>query len=100
LPLTEPDFVVKRADVSFAIDGLRDDAPPPWVREAGHAYELIESDAVPYVRLKNAKDLLRYARHEAALSDRIRVLAALDEHSSLTVAEALMVFRETSPSRA
>lgn len=100
LPLTESDFVVKRADVSFAIDGLRDDAPPPWVREAGHAYELIESDAVPYVRLKNAKDLLRYARHEAALSDRIRVLAALDEHSSLTVAEALMVFRETSPSRA
>lgn len=29
LPLTEPDFVVKRADVSFAIDGLRDDAPLP-----------------------------------------------------------------------
>ncbi|WP_245498844.1 hypothetical protein [Rhizobium leguminosarum] len=96
-----PDFVVKRADVSFVIDGLRDDPPPPWVRDkvrdAGHAYELIERDAVPYVRLKNAKDLLRYARHEAALSDRIRLLAALDEDSSLTVAEALMVFRETKP---
>jgi len=107
LPLTDgqstyrADFVVKRADVSFVIDGLRDDRPPSWVRDkvrdAGHAYELIESDALPYVRLKNAKDLLRYARHEAALSDRIRLLAALDEHSSLTVAEALMVFRETKP---
>jgi hypothetical protein len=40
---------------------------------------------------------LRYARHEAALSDRIRLLAALDEYSSLTVAEALIVFRETKP---
>jgi hypothetical protein len=47
--------------------------------------------------LKNAKDLLRYARHEAALADRIRLLAALDECSSLTVSEALMVFRETKP---
>ncbi|UIK14457.1 hypothetical protein LZK80_36660 (plasmid) [Rhizobium leguminosarum] len=40
---------------------------------------------------------MRYARHEAALSDRIRLLAALDEYSGLTVAEALGVFRETKP---
>ncbi|MBY5370550.1 hypothetical protein HLI03_31510 [Rhizobium laguerreae] len=97
----KPDFVVERADLRFAIDGVRDDGAPDWAKaksiDAGFPYEAIAASALPRIRLKNAKDLLRYARHEAALSDRIRLLAALDEYSSLTVAEALIVFRETKP---
>jgi hypothetical protein len=98
----KPDFLVKRPDLSLAIDGSRDDeAAPSWARtksaEAGLRYEVIDASALPRIRLKNAKDLLRYARYEAALSDRIRVLAALDEYSSLTVSEALIIFRETKP---
>lgn len=96
-----PDFVVKRSDRSVMIDGVREDAAPSWVRDAadaaGLAYEQIKGSSLPRVRLKNAKDLMRYARYEPALSDRIRLLAALDEYSSLTVAEALIVFRETKP---
>ncbi|MEX2696864.1 hypothetical protein [Rhizobium mongolense] len=97
----KPDFLVKRADLTFLVDGVRDDAAPAWVRskakEAGLTYEAVNVSALPPIRLKNAKDLLRYARYEAALSDRIRLLAALDECSSLTVAEALIIFRETKP---
>ncbi|MDM9627389.1 hypothetical protein QTL95_15885 [Rhizobium sp. S152] len=96
-----PDFVVRRADRTFLVDGHREDPAPDWLKskaaQDGYAYEAIDREALPRVRLKNAKDRLRYARHEAALSDRIRLLAALDEYSSLTVAEALMVFRETKP---
>jgi hypothetical protein len=96
-----PDFLVNRADCSLLIDGVREDAAPDWVpdaaKAAGLAYEQIEGSSLPRVRLKNAKDLMRYARYEAALSDRVRLLAALDECSSLTVAEALLVFRETKP---
>lgn len=97
----KPDFLVKRADLSFAVDCVREEAAPEWVRakaiEAGYSYELIDASALPPIRLKNAKDLMRYARYEAALSDRIRLLAALDECSSLTVSEALIIFRETKP---
>jgi len=96
-----PDFFVEREDGSFLVDGVREEAAPDWVPEeakaAGFRYEQIAAPALPRVRLKNAKDLMRYARYEAALSDRIRLLAALDECSSLTVAEALLVFNETKP---
>lgn len=97
----KPDFLVRRADISFVVDGVREDGAPGWVRskvgEAGFPYEEVSASALPRIRLKNAKDLLRYARYEAALSDRIRLLATLDECSSLTVAEVLLVFRETKP---
>ncbi|WP_413711838.1 hypothetical protein [Rhizobium sp. Rhizsp82] len=99
--LYRPDFLVRHADRAFLVDGFREEGLPDWVRSSsamdGLTYEIIDRSALPSVRLKNAKDLLRYARHDAALSDRIRLLAALDEYSSLTVSEALMIFRETKP---
>ncbi len=94
-----PDFVVIREDVTFLAHCKDDDGPPRWARaealRGGLHYEVIEKASLPPIRLKNAKDLLRYAKYEAALSDRVRLLAALDENSSLTVAEALTVFQET-----
>lgn len=48
-------------------------------------------------RLQNAKDLLRYASYQTPLGDRIRLLAALEQEGSATVAECLSVFREISP---
>ncbi len=48
-------------------------------------------------RLKNAKDLLRYANYNVSLGDRLRLLSALDEHGTLTVAESLTAFSETKP---
>lgn len=51
-------------------------------------------------RLRNAKDLLRYGTHKATLDDRIRVMAALEEHGSLTVLDCLSAIRETKPTAA
>ncbi|CAN7445302.1 hypothetical protein LJR255_002868 [Pararhizobium sp. LjRoot255] len=48
-------------------------------------------------RLRNAKDLLRYAATVTPLGDRLRLLAALDEHGSLPLAECLKAFQETRP---
>ncbi len=46
-------------------------------------------------RLRNAKDLLRYGNYEVPLGDRVRLLAALEENGSMTVAECLTAFSET-----
>jgi hypothetical protein len=54
------------------------------IRAAGH-------------RLQNAKDLLRYANYQTPLGDRLRLLAALEQEGSATVAECLSVFREVAP---
>ena len=48
-------------------------------------------------RLQNAQDLLRYARNRTPLNDRIRLLAAIDDAGSLTVADSFNLFRETPP---
>jgi hypothetical protein len=96
-----PDFTVECTGRRFIIDADREERPPAWVNSkaasAGLPFEIVAPSTLPRIRLKNAKDLLRYARHDAALSDRIRLLAALDEYSSLSVSDALMVFRETKP---
>lgn len=48
-------------------------------------------------RLQNARDLLRYATRRTPLNDRVRLLAALDEAGSLTIAETFGIFQETRP---
>lgn len=48
-------------------------------------------------RLQNAKDLLRYANYQTPLGDRMRLLAALEQEGSATVAECLLLFREINP---
>jgi hypothetical protein len=48
-------------------------------------------------RLSNAKDLLRYGSYNTPLGDRLRLLAALDEQGSLTLAECLSAFQEAKP---
>jgi len=49
------------------------------------------------IRLRNAKDLLRYGRYRTPLGDRVRILAALEECSSITVVDAFPLFREIQP---
>ncbi|KJS14051.1 MAG: hypothetical protein VR78_10575 [Hoeflea sp. BRH_c9] len=48
-------------------------------------------------RLRNSKDLIRYANYTTALGDRVRLLAALNENGTLSVAECLSAFQETKP---
>lgn len=64
----------------------------------GFSYRVIVSeDLQSGFRLQNARDLLRYGKYHAPLGDRVRLLAALDEHGSLTISECLIAFREVSP---
>ncbi|MBB4001262.1 hypothetical protein [Aurantimonas endophytica] len=45
------------------------------------------------VRLENAREILRYANWRVTLSDRVRLLAALDQEGSLALAEAMTTIR-------
>lgn len=63
-----------------------------------HRYRQVESwEIYDGFRLRNAKDLLRYAGHNVPLGDRVRLLSALDEHGSLSFADCLRAVRETQP---
>jgi hypothetical protein len=67
-------------------------------RKMGMAYRQLRRDEIyGGPRLRNAKDLLRYANHHVSLGDRLRLLAGLDENGTLTVAESLAAFTETKP---
>lgn len=64
----------------------------------GYRYRRLDADEVyDGPRLQNAKDLLRYGGTVLALGDRLRLLAVLEEHGNLTIAECLTVFTETKP---
>jgi hypothetical protein len=71
---------------------------PAWLHgtlaECGYRYHAVLPADLNPVRVRNARDLIRYARYEAFLGDRIRVLAALDELGSLSLAECLTAVRE------
>ncbi|CAN7442611.1 hypothetical protein LJR235_002827 [Pararhizobium sp. LjRoot235] len=67
-------------------------------KSAGYEFRTFErTDLYFGNRLRNAKDLLRYGNYLVTLGDRVRLLAALDEHGALTVAECLTAFSETKP---
>ncbi|WFU00688.1 hypothetical protein QA648_10945 [Rhizobium sp. CB3171] len=98
------DFLVTGTDARTFVVDVAEDAPrpPDWIElavgRAGHAYRPVAMrDFTDSNRLLNAKDLLRYGFYRCPLGDRVRILAALDEMGSLTVAEALSAFREGRP---
>ncbi|WP_230978681.1 hypothetical protein [Ollibium composti] len=95
-----PDFLVRRGDRHSLVDaGTR--PGHAWLedaaRECGCGYETVTSVSIRSgARLANARDLLRYSNWQCPLGDRVRLLAALDEVGSMTVAECLPAFRETA----
>lgn len=98
----QADLLVERAGDSCIIQAFDGGEPVPlWLKDvagkAGYNVQLLTRADLPSIRLRNAKDLIRYARYDVPLDDRIRLLAYLDEHSSLTVAECLSVFRTIAP---
>jgi len=97
------DFIVLTVDGSFLIDvGLEEPLPPVWlsaeIESMGHRYRSVAMiDFADSVRLRNAKDLLRYSFYRPPLGDRIRLLAGLEEMGSLTIAECLSAIQEGRP---
>ncbi|QAS80846.1 hypothetical protein CO657_22635 (plasmid) [Rhizobium acidisoli] len=98
-----PDFVAERPSDILVIDAVGQRRPPPWVAEAivreGFTYRTMSRGDIDPIRLKNCKDLLQCSGGEVSLGDRVRLLSVLNEHSSLTLAESLTVFQETTPIR-
>lgn len=102
-----PDFQVVRKHGATFVDAV--DAVDPakaqcagWIDDAamriGSRHEVaLEAEIRSGFRLANARDLLRYAKWRCPLGDRVRLLAALDEIGSMTVAECMPAFQETSP---
>lgn len=97
-----PDFLATysdgREEFLHAVEGAGD----PEITEAAacrrmrHRFVTMFEIRQGY-RLQNAKDLLRYSSYQTPLGDRIRLLAALEQEGSATVAECLPIFREVSP---
>lgn len=100
----QPDFlVITRNGESCLVSVSRRMEPlPPWVSveaaKMGHLHRCeAHAEFAEGCRLRNAKDLLRYSSHQCSLGDRVRLLAALDDLGSLTVAECLPAFQEGRP---
>ena len=97
------DFIVLTEGGSFLIDvGQEEPMPPIWlsteIESMGHRYRSVAMiDFAESVRLRNAKDLLRYGFYRPPLGDRIRLLAGLEEMGSLTIAECLSAIQEGRP---
>ncbi|MGB3813768.1 MAG: hypothetical protein WA950_11125 [Shinella sp.] len=88
LYLDAPDRAVSVDVAAIASEAMRINA----------RYRLLErAEIYDGFRLRNARDLLRYAAHVTPLGDRLRLLAALDEHGSLPLGECLKAFQETRP---
>jgi hypothetical protein len=94
-----PDFLVRRGDRHAVVDAGPGSLSLKAAAEGGdYAYEAWPAERIRNgFRLRNARDLLRYAGWLCPLEDRIRLLAGLDEAGSLTVAECLAAFSETRP---
>ncbi|TCA15212.1 hypothetical protein E0H70_35895 [Rhizobium leguminosarum bv. viciae] len=98
-----PDFAVfnDTNDVTLVDAGDRLDPDgdiEEAARKSGWRYRLFESEEIyEGHRLRNARDLMRYGEYTTPLGDRVRLMAALDEHGTLTVADCLSVFREGNP---
>ena len=98
-----PDFAIDRGTHHVLVDVVprKGKKPPDWVEQAaeqqGYAYEAVPEEQIRSIRLENARDLLPYANARVTLGDRLRVLAALDERGSMTIAECMSAFREADP---
>lgn len=100
-----PDFGVVNNDGGRMLIDAPDRALPieagrieTSAKQQGFRYRHLLADEVyDGPGLRNAKDLLRYGSCYLALGDRLKLLATLEEHGSLTIAECLTVFTETKP---
>jgi hypothetical protein len=93
------DFAVQKEDETLLVDIWRGSAETTaWLsgvaERLGYRYHPISIFDLNPTRIQNARDLVRYGGRDAALGDRIRILAALDEMGSLTLAECLGAVRE------
>lgn len=93
-----PDFeVVREAAVELVAVTEDRERVPDWAVAAavarGMPITTLPTSHLVGVRLENARELLRYAAWRVSLSDRVRLLAALDQEGSLPLGEAMTTIR-------
>ena len=59
----------------------------------GYVVRAVEPQGLQGHRLENARELLRYAKWTVSLSDRVRLLALLDQEGSLPLADCMSAIR-------
>ena len=96
------DFAVETSTEALLVDIWQTTTGgPTWLprvaERMGYRLQNLSVREIDPILLQNAKDLMRYVGSEVPLGDRVRVLAALDEIGSLTLAESLSVIRESMP---
>lgn len=96
------DFEVDIGTENVLIDISETAESPAWIEEVARGLScryqsVLISEFASLPRLQNARDLLRYAGWEEALGDRIRILMALEELGSVTLAECLSAIRDGKP---
>jgi hypothetical protein len=93
-----PDFEVV-CDTSVEFVAVLEDGErvPDWAiavaATRGTPILSVPTSELAGVRLENARELLRYANWRVTLSDRVRLLAALDQEGTLPLAEAMTTVR-------
>lgn len=94
-----PDFAVRRSDGDYLVDTT---PPPEWAIKAAES-EGWSYDCVSYkpddnhAFIANAADLLPYAQNSTiSLSDRVRLLAALDDDGPLALKHCIQLVRGTA----
>ncbi|QDG93268.1 hypothetical protein NIBR502774_12585 [Rhizobium sp. NIBRBAC000502774] len=96
------DFAVETSEEALIVNIWQTSTGGPgWlpgvVDRMGYRLQQVSMLDLDPVRLQNAVDLMRYVGSEVPLGDRVRLLAALDEVGTLTLAESLSVIRESRP---
>ncbi len=89
------DFSVTREEAMefIIVDDRCLSAEPLQFPETKSRILVIRADQIDRDRLLNAREILQYAHWPVPLSDRIRLLAALDAEGSLTLADCLSTER-------
>jgi len=95
------DFAVETKSEALLVDVCGTNAVNvTWIAKVaekrGYRYQAVSfPELARCTRLQNARDLIRYAGYDAPLGDRIRILVALEEMGTMTLAECLSVVRES-----
>jgi hypothetical protein len=96
------DFAVETSTEALLVDVWQTfTGGPSWLagvaERRGYRLQHVSMLDVDPIRLRNARDLMRYVGSEVPLGDRVRILAALDEMGTLTLAESMSAIRESRP---
>ncbi|MDR9759427.1 hypothetical protein RJJ37_07240 [Rhizobium redzepovicii] len=96
--IVDRDETVRFVDAPGRVVELPSEKIEAVAREQGASYRLVSAgELYDGFRVRNARDLLRYAHVHVTLADRLRLLAVLDQEGSLSMADCFGIVRHGEP---